>query len=479
MAVCSEASANVYGVHPDTLRCATTPDIRIIRPARMNNSQQNFPSAGRANYTLAVLLVAYVLSFIDRQILSLLVGPIRNDLGISDFQMSFLQGIAFALFYALLGIPIGRLADRGNRRKLIAAGIFLWSLMTAVCGLAKNYAMLFFARMGVGVGEAALSPAAYSILADSFPPARLARATSIFSLGITVGSGLAFIIGGKVVEMIAGMQPLTLPLLGQLHPWQLTFFAVGLPGIVISLISLTILEPPRRGLLQDAQGKVEAVPLSGVLDFMRSRWRCYAAIFGGVSLLAIVGYGTMAWYPAFLMRTFDMPVGQVGLQFGLIYLIFGTAGSLCSALLSEWFSKRGYRDANVRVMLLVAIAVILPAAVGPLMPSATLALLIVAPTTFLQNAYFGVAVASLQLIAPNQMRAMISAIFLFVANLLGMGVGPSAVAMLTDFVFQHDLAVRQSLAVLSAVAYPIAAFVFWRGLRHYRQALDEAAAWSK
>lgn len=445
----------------------------------MNNPQPSFPSAGRANYTLAVLLVAYILSFIDRQILSLLVGPIRKDLGISDFQMSFLQGIAFALFYALLGIPIGRLADRGNRKKIIAVGIFLWSLMTAVCGLAKNYVTLFVARMGVGVGEAALSPAAYSIFADSFPPARLARATSIFSLGITVGSGLAFIIGGKVVEMIAGMQPVTLPLLGQLHPWQLTFFAVGLPGIVVSLISLTVLEPPRRGLLQNAQGRVEnTVPLSDVLAFMRSRWRCYAAIFGGVSLLAIVGYGTMAWYPAFLMRTFDMPVGQVGARFGLIYLVFGTAGSLCAAFLSEWFARRGHRDANVRVMLLVAIAVIVPAAVGPLLPDANLALLVVAPTTFLQNAYFGVAIASLQLIAPNQMRAMISAVFLFVANLLGMGIGPSAVALLTDFVFQHDQAVRHSLALLSAVAYPIAALIFWRGLKHYRSALDEASAWN-
>jgi MFS family permease len=445
----------------------------------MNNPLQGFPSARRANYTLAVLLVAYVLSFIDRQILSLLVGPIRKDLGISDFQMSFLQGIAFALFYALLGIPIGRLADRGNRKKIIAVGIFLWSLMTAVCGLAKNYGMLFFARMGVGVGEAALSPAAYSIFADSFPPARLARAASIFSLGITIGSGLAFIIGGKVVEMIAGMQPVTLPVLGTLHPWQLTFFAVGLPGLFISALSLTILDPPRRGLLQNAQGQIETiVPFAQVLGFMRARWRCYAAIFGGVALFAIVGYGTMAWYPAFLMRTFDMPVGQVGLRFGLIYLVFGTAGSLCAALLSERFSKRGYRDANVRVMLLVAISVILPAAIGPLMPSANLALLIVAPTTFLQNAYFGVAIASLQLIAPNQMRAMISAIFLFVANLLGMGIGPSAVALLTDFVFQHDQAVRYSLAVLAAGAYPIAALIFWRGLKHYRQALDEASAWN-
>jgi MFS family permease len=445
----------------------------------MNNSPQSFPRARHANYTLAVLLVAYVLSFIDRQILSLLVGPIRKDLGISDFQMSFLQGIAFALFYALLGIPIGRLADRGNRKKIIAVGIFLWSLMTAVCGLAKNYTTLFVARMGVGVGEAALSPAAYSILADSFPPARLARAMSIFSLGITIGSGLAFIIGGKVVELIADMQPVTVPVLGQLHPWQLTFFAVGLPGLVISLISLTILEPPRRGLLQNEQGQVETtVPLAQVLAFMRTRWRCYAAIFGGVSLLAIVGYGTMAWYPAFLMRTFDMPVGQVGMRFGFIYLIFGTAGSLCAALLSERFSRRGHRDANVRVMLLVAISVILPAAIGPLLPSADLALLVVAPTTFLQNAYFGVAIASLQLIAPNQMRAMISAIFLFVANLLGMGIGPSAVALLTDFLFQHDQAVRYSLALLSALAYPIAALIFWRGLKHYRRALDEASAWS-
>jgi MFS family permease len=438
-----------------------------------------YPGALRANYALAILWVAYILSFVDRQILSLLVGPIRKDLDISDFQISLLQGLAFALFYAFLGLPIGRLADRANRKQIIAVGIFFWSLMTALCGLAKNYTVLFFARMGVGVGEAALSPAAYSIFSDSFPPARLARAISIFSTGITVGSGMAYVIGGSVIEMISDTPSVTVPLLGELRPWQLTFLIVGAPGLLVALLALTIHEPIRRGLLRSETGAAPAaVPLRAVFAFIRQRWRCYGSIYLSVSMLAILGYGTMNWYPTFLIRTYNLPVGTVGLRFGLVFLIFGTAGALCAGLLSEWLSKRGYRDANLRVIVLVGVSLVAPAVIGPLMPNANLALLVAAPTMFLLNAYFGVSIAALQLVTPNQMRAVMAALFLFVANMIGMGTGASVVAFFTDFVFGYDLAIRYSLAMVAAIVCPLAALIAWLGLKHYRAALDEAQQWN-
>lgn len=437
-----------------------------------------YPTTAQANYSLVVLLVAYVLSFVDRQILSLLVGPIRQDLAISDFQMSLLQGMAFAIFYAILGLPIGRLADRRRRTTIIAAGVFLWSAMTAACGLAKTFGMLFLARVGVGVGEATLSPAAYSILSDSFRPERLARATSIFSMGVTIGSGMAYIIGGSVADAVSNAQTVSLPLIGACKPWQLAFFIVGLPGLAIGLWVLSITEPARQGVIATAPGDDGGMRINDVLGFLWQRRRGYGPLFLGVSLLSILGYGLLSWYPTFLIRTYAMPVGEVGMKFGLIYLVFGTAGAMGGALLSERLARQGHRDANLRVIMLVCMALVVPAAIGPLMPSAALALVVAAPTVFLMNAFFGVSIAALQLMTPNQMRAVVSALFLLINNLVGLGFGASAVAFFTDFVFGNDLSLRYSLVWVAVIVCPLACFTVWRGLKPYRSALNEAAAWA-
>tara|TARA_R110000868_G_scaffold407117_1_gene688236 strand:- start:1056 stop:2381 length:1326 start_codon:yes stop_codon:yes gene_type:complete len=437
-----------------------------------------FPRPAQANYALAVLLIAYILSFVDRQILSLMVGPIRQDLDITDFQMSLLQGMAFALFYAILGIPIGRLADRKNRKIIIVAGVFLWSAMTAACGLARTFGMLFLARMGVGVGEATLSPSAYSILSDSFPPRKLARATSIFTMGITLGSGMAYILGGTILGLISETDPVALPIIGALAPWQLAFVIVGAPGIVVGLLVMTITEPARQGLVQTKEGAAAEVSTKDVFLFMRARWRTYGPIFFSVAVLGILGYGYLNWYPTFMIRTYGMEASEVGLRFGTVYLIFGTAGAFGGALLSEFFTKRGHEDANLRTIMFVAIALI-PMAAGTLMPNAQLALIAAMPTVFFLNAFFGVSIAALQLVTPNQMRAVMSAVFLFLNTLVGLGLGASFVAFFTDFVFGYDLALRYSIALAAIITCPLAAIAAGAGLKHYRHALAEARTWSE
>lgn len=203
-------------------------------------------STARAWSALAVLMLAYTVSFVDRTILSLLIPPIQRDLGISDTQVSLLAGFAFAIFYTLMGIPLGRIADRYNRRNLIAVGITVWCLMTAACGLARTYWELFLARVGVGIGEAALSPAAYSMISDLFPRDQLGRAIAIYSIGLPIGSGVALLIGALVVGMVANVPPITLPLVGTLYAWQLTFLLVGLPGLIVALLVLALREPQRR-----------------------------------------------------------------------------------------------------------------------------------------------------------------------------------------------------------------------------------------
>ena len=392
--------------------------------------------------------------------------------------MSLLQGMAFALFYAILGIPIGHLADRKNRKIIIMIGVFFWSAMTAACGLARTFSMLFLARMGVGVGEATLSPSAYSILSDSFPPHRLARSTSIFTMGITLGSGMAYILGGTVLGLISEPDPTSLPILGELAPWQLAFIIVGAPGLIVGLLVMTITEPTRQGLVQTKAGGKAQISTKDAFIFMKDRWRVYGPIFFSVAILGFLGYGYLNWYPTFMIRTYGMEASEVGLHFGTIYLIFGTAGAFGGAILSEFLSQRGYKDANLRTVMFVAIALV-PMALGTLMPTAHLALITAIPTVFLLNAFFGVSIAALQIVTPNQMRAVLSAIFLFLNTLVGLGLGASFVAFFTDFVFGYDLALRYSIALAAIITCPLAAIVANFGLKHYRNAITEAETWTE
>lgn len=427
------------------------------------------------NYVLFVLLVAYIFSFIDRQILSLMVGPIRRDLGISDFEMSLLQGWAFALFYSVMALPIARLADRHNRRSIIAAGIALWSAMTVGCGIVRSYMGLFLMRVGVGVGEAALSPPAYSLLSDYFPPARLGRAMAIFAMGISLGGGVAYLIGGAVVHLVSEAQPVALPLIGTIRPWQLTFFIVGLPGLLVALMMRAIHEPERSGGLVDAAGEVRQLALGELWRYLADRWRLYLSFPLATALLGVFSYGLMAWYPTVLIRTYGLSIGEAGTWFGLTYLVFGTSGTYCGARMAEWLDRRGHRDAHMRFIMLAAIVMAVPGVLGPLMPSAPLALAALAPTIFLKCSYYGSSSAALQIVTPNQMRAQVTALQIFFGNIIGMSVGASSIAALTDFVFQDDAAVRYSLAWVTGVFCPAGALVLWTCLRPYVAALDEAA----
>ncbi|MGH9937465.1 MAG: MFS transporter, partial [Blastocatellia bacterium] len=220
-------------------------------------SQTTESSLKYAWYVVFVLMVCLTLSFIDRQILSLLVGPIKRDLGISDTRIGLLQGLAFALFYTLMGLPVGWLVDRYSRRTIIAAGVFFWSLMTALCAVAGNFWSLFAARLGVGVGEATLGPAAMSLTSDYFPKEKLGGALSVYAMGIFIGSGLALIVGGTVVSAVAGMPAVTLPIIGEIASWRLTFLIVGAPGLLVGLLVYTVREPLRRDLLRPSEGEDE------------------------------------------------------------------------------------------------------------------------------------------------------------------------------------------------------------------------------
>ncbi|HEY4546831.1 MAG TPA: MFS transporter [Pedomonas sp.] len=444
------------------------------------SSPTSVPASGvtpaQANYALVIFLLAYILSFVDRQILSLMVDPIRRDLDISDLQMGLLQGMAFALLYAVAGVPIGLLADRLQRKRIIAAGVLFWSAATALCGLAGNYALLFAARMGVGLGEAALSPAAHSYLSDAYPRPKLARAMAVYALGITIGAGAALMIGGKVVDLIAFSGDVTLPLLGTLRPWQATFLLVASPGIVVALLVAMIREP-RRASLNSTGSAPEASGILPLLAHLRRHARVFISIYLSSCALGIMGYGMSAWYPTLLIRSFGLTPGEAGWHLGLVFLVLGSAGSIGGGLLAERMALRGRFDANLRVVALTTLAVAVPAICAPLMPSALLVVLMFAPACFFFHAYFGCSVAALQLATPNRMRATNAALFLLANSLVGLSIGTAVVPLINAVLFDGMSDLGPSLAVVAAFSTVTGAMFAFSGLKAYgKLVLDNAEA---
>lgn len=445
-------------------------------PARPDMTEPDAPAyrPGYAWYVVGVLMIAYVCSFVDRQIIALMVGPIRRDLEISDTQMSLLMGLSFAVFYSLLGLPIGRLADRVSRRRIITWGIALWSLMTAMCGLARNYWQLFSARVGVGIGEAALSPPAYSLIADYFPRNRLGTAIGVYSLGIYLGSGLALMLGGWITGQVSGDASWTLPIVGAMRPWQVVFIALGLPGLLIALWTATIREPVR-GATSGAQSAT-ALALQEVVRYVRSHFGAFLGHNLGFALIAMVNYAWAYWVPTWLQRIHGWTPQHVGFTYGLWTATFGVGGVVVGGWLGDVIARRGYPDAKLRIGLIGITGEMASAFLFLLAPTAWMDWALI-PGTFFASFGFGAAAAGVQEISPVPMRAQTSAVYLLVVNLLGQTLGPLFVATLTDYAFGDDMMIGRSLLIVTVVGLALAAAVFVPALRPFRRAVAACRAW--
>ncbi|MBS0417851.1 MAG: MFS transporter [Proteobacteria bacterium] len=419
----------------------------------MNNS-------GRAWYVVGVLMLAYTLSFIDRQILSLLVQPIKAELAVSDTQIGLLQGLAFALFYTVLGLPMGWVVDRFSRRNLIVAGVALWSVMTAVCGVARGFSALFLARVGVGVGEATLSPAALSMISDSFPRERLATAISVYSMGVFVGSGLAFLVGGLVITAVSHHSPVAIPLLGPIAPWRLTFIVVGALGLGAVVLVATLQEPSRTSVLLGVDERPAALTIRQSLHEIRLRWRPIAAIAAGMACHAICMYGLFAWLPTFFVRRYAWTAGEAGPALGLIVLVFGCAGMYAGGRLCDRWYGRGIYFAPLRVGVVGMVVAGIALVTSVMLRQPLLSLALVVPAMFGLAAPIGSLFAALQMILPNQVRGQVSALYLFTISLVGISLGPLLPALLSDHVFQDPARIGDALSITVAVASLCAALVF-------------------
>ena len=420
-------------------------------------------------YVVFVICVCGVVSFIDRQIINLLVEDIKVDLLVSDTQISLLQGFALAFFYALVAIPLGRIADSANRRWMITIGVCAWTIAAIGCGLAETYEQLFVGRMLVGMGEAVLTPAGFSMLADLFKPQRLARPVSVTTASSFFGSGIALMVGGFIVNSLDSASGVVFPLVGSLEVWQAVFILSALPGIpAAALFFLTVKEPKRRAAVVPDSGEQYREGFLQALRYISRNRRLFVAVFLGLSLLAAAQFSLGAWIPAFFIRVHHWSAGDIGYAQGMMFLVCATLGVVAGGWVADGLHARGYRDANLRIATFGGLLA-LPFAVGIAMaPTGALALALLAPLILFGAAPFGAAVAVIPMVSPPQFRAQLVAIYLLVANVLGQAGGPWLVAMLTDRLFADDTAVGWSLMIvvpLLLVAGSLLTLLGWRPLR--------------
>ena len=431
------------------------------------NAAARYPSAGRAWYTVSLLTIAYVVSFVDRNILGLLIDPIKADLDLTDFQIGLLLGPAFAIFYATMGLPLGYLADRRRRTWIVAAGVALWSAATAFSGLARNFVQIFIARMSVGIGEATLSPCAMSLISDSFPEERRGKPIALYSSAISVGSALAALLGAAVLTWANASQGLVLPYVGALAPWQIAFLTVGLPGLLLAVLFFFVSEPKR--IVVDDSGR--GSHLGHMFIHVGRHAGVYLTFVSIFCVMTVVAY-SHGWLAVTFARTYGWAVEDYAIANGIALIIVGPISVNFAGWLSDRYTARGHRDAPLKIAVLGLVIGIPPCVVGPLLDDPWLAFGLLAFGNVGLAFISATGVTALLNIAPARIRAQLVALYYMAISLAGLMLGPTLVGALNDLAFGVD-GVRYSVALLPLIfGVPVLALVPLT-LRLYRRALED------
>lgn len=441
----------------------------MAETASIGTAQKPYPNFYYAWFVVICLQFAYAIALVDRQILALLVEPVKADLNLTDTEFSLLAGIAFALFYAVMGLVLGRVADQRNRRNMVIIGMLLWSAATIGCGLARNYTELFIARIIVGAGEAALSPAAYSMIADFFSKDQRSRPTAFYTMGIFTGSGVALLFGAAVVAFASRSETLVLPLFGELRNWQAVFVAVGMPGIVMAIIMMFIKEPERREIVK------QGAPLSEFRPFLAKHGKLIALLIAAFALNGVIYYGVNTWTPALFIRKFGWEASEIGYIMGMIQLVCGGGGILAAGWWVSRPSVRGsglilVRQPRISLMLMPVFALLIGFG-----PTSTISLVGLALFVFLIGTVSAQSAVAIYQVVPNQFRGQVIAMYLLTGTLLGLGFGVTLIALFTDYVFANEQMVGASCAIVFIASALAAAECLRRAEKSIPDA-DEAIA---
>jgi len=434
-------------------------------------NKNNYPSSQRAWYGVVILTLAYILSFLDRQLLSLVVTDVKADLDLTDSQVSIILGFAFALFYTTMGIPIGRLADKKSRKTIIGIGITFWCFMTAVTGIVKTYAQLFIARVGVGVGEATLSPSALSIISDYFPKEKRGTAMGFFNMGVSVGSGIALILGGQIVAYFAEFPPIILPIVGEIYEWQALFIFIGIPGLVVALLMTTVKEPSRKGkmtVVNESGNSSEDISIKETIRFIYQRKEAYGWLFLSMACSVLIGYAFLSWLPTMYIRSYNIGIPTITLWLGVAFLIGGPFGATMSGWLGDRLYKKYNNSSHVLLFAYSMIILTVAAVLVPLMPSYQTATLMFIPQIVMAAGQTALAPVAMINITPNQIRGQVTAVYFFVISMTGYTLGPTSVALITDFIFKDESLIMYSMSIVSLVAGLIGIYAGFKSLNYFR-----------
>jgi MFS family permease len=430
-----------------------------------------FPPPAQAWYTVGVLAVITTFALLDQNILGLLIQQIKTDFELSDSQAGLLLGPTQALFYALVAVPFSRYIDRWTRKWIMAGGLIVWSLATAATGLAQSFSQLFVARVAVGAGEAFNGPTAYSITADLFSRERLPRAVSALQIGSVAGSGLSLLLGGVIIWLVARAGSPDLPLLGVLRPWQVVLIGVGLPGLLISLLLLTVKEPPRR----NRSAGLDRAGFRATVNYLWLHVAVFGPLFIGLTLGSL-DVGSRQWGAAFFQRTYGWSPAQYGMISGIVSIVVMLAGLYIGARWADWFQNRGDAAGAYRVIIYTRLMAMPFAILMPVMPTPELAIAFNA-VGFLTLAMAGPMLNAVMLaITPNQIRGQVMTLYLFIYTVVGVGLAPWITGLTTDYVFTSPGDLRWSIVLLHVVFLPPALWVTWRGLKPFRAEVERLNA---
>jgi MFS family permease len=460
-------------------QAAAIPPAAVPTPA----DSHSWPSPAKAWYGVGVFTVTLLVLFTNQNVVNLLAEMIKKDLQLTDVQVSLIIGFAPAFFNSLFMLPVSRLVDIISRRLIISFGLLMASVSSFWAGLSGTFGQLFFARLVGGIGGSGNGPATFSILADSFPAAKLPKALSVLNIGFVYAIAASTLLGGTLIAAVSSVPSLSIPVIGEVRPWQAVFLILAIPDLLLAILMFTTVhEPRRRGVRAASEGLAGApapkvVPVREVFKFLYDNRAAFGPMFLGMALNAIALGGAGAWTPQFFMRTYGWGPAQYGIIQGFVLLLIAPIGLIAGGMLAERLAKKGYDDANLRVVFIASLLHLPFAILYTLMPNPYVAIALSAANIATISIGTGPQNAALQVIVPNEMRGQITALFLFGFMLLGYGLAPTLVATLTQYVFGEESMLRYSIFTIHLILGPIATAVFWYGLKAYGQAFARARAW--
>ena len=439
----------------------------------MNNQDiENYPSRKTGYSAVIVMTFAQVFAFIDRQIPAMLVEPIKQDFSLNDSQIALLGGAAFSIFYAIMALPIGYAVDRYKRVNVLGTGIFVWSLMTTLAGLANSFGRLFGARIGVAVGEAVMAPVSVSLVSDYFPQNKQGKPMGIITAGVYIGIGTTLIGGGYLIDYLTDIGGITIPGIGYFKPWQATFLVVGIPGILISVAAFMLHEPRRLGLAQTPEKDSKSI---NIFSHIIKNKSTLIPMFAGLIFMALIFYSFTFWAPSMMVRTHGLSLTEVGFSLGIITIISSILGTISSGAVVDYLRSKGRTDAPIRTAMFACIFAMPAICLAPLVENVVAAWMLIGIYLFFISSFAPIGLLAVSGVSSNEVKGQMAAVHAFLMMAFGLSLGPQITAFFTDFILQDESKLGLAVSLTGGLVLPIAAVCFWMSLKRYRKAYDQLA----